>query len=97
MQVTYRSTALAAIVTFIVVTVVTLLGESSGSIMKLLTYPTVPHRGDIFLKQVNPIDVQTCPAAPAKIRRVDCLADWRVTLQFLLPLRGFYTVSPKRL
>ncbi|MGO9568217.1 MAG: hypothetical protein ACLP5H_11815 [Desulfomonilaceae bacterium] len=43
MQVSYRSVSLAGIVTVIVVTVVTLLGESSTRFMKLLTYPTGHH------------------------------------------------------
>ncbi len=43
MQVSYRSVSLAGIVTIIVVTVVTLVGESSASFMKLLTYPTGHH------------------------------------------------------
>jgi hypothetical protein len=43
MQVSYRSTSIAAIVTIIVVTVVTLLGELSGSFMKLLTFLTGHH------------------------------------------------------
>jgi len=43
MQVSYRSVSLAAIVTIIVVTVVTLVGELSAPVMKLLTYPTGHH------------------------------------------------------
>jgi hypothetical protein len=43
MQVSYRSVSLAGIVTIIVLTVVTLLGELSAPFMKLLTYPTGHH------------------------------------------------------
>ncbi len=43
MQVSYKSVSLAGIVTIIVVTVVSLVGESSASFMKLLTYPTGHH------------------------------------------------------
>ena len=43
MQVSYRSVSLAGIVTIIVLTVVTLLGELSTPVMKLLTYPTGHH------------------------------------------------------
>jgi hypothetical protein len=43
MKVSYRSVSTAAIVTIIVVTAVTLLGELSASFMKLLTFPTGHH------------------------------------------------------
>lgn len=43
MQVSYKSVSLAGIVTVIVVTVVTLVGEISTPFMKLLTYPTGHH------------------------------------------------------
>ncbi len=43
MQVSYRSVSLAAIVTIIVETVVTLVGELSSAFMKLLTFPTGHH------------------------------------------------------
>ncbi len=43
MNVSYKSASLAAVVTIIVVTVVTLLGELSKPIMAALTYPTGHH------------------------------------------------------
>ncbi len=43
MQVTYKSVSIAAIVTIIVETIVTLIGELSAAFMKLLTSPTGHH------------------------------------------------------